>query len=510
MKNNYGGVLFFLKKISPEKKYRLLQMLPGSFVIFAFALLTVISFVRPLWAIYFIILYAFLWLVRVGYFVVYLFISWTKYRKEIAIDWFARVRRIKDWDKLYHVVFLPHWKEPLEVLENTMDKLMESEYPLDKIIVLLGGEERAGEGWLEREKAITEKYGDKFFKFITSTHPKDLPGEVIGKSANAVYMAERFKKILDEELHIPYDDLIVSNFDCDTVVHPQYFARLSYAYLTHPNPTRASYQPLALYNNNIWESPSFTRVVANSTTFWLMTELSRPEQFMTFSSHSMSWRALVDVGYWDKTIITEDSRIFLQCYLRYEGEYELVPMYVPINMDTVAVDGLWRTVVNQYNQMKRWAWSVEHQPYLWTEFKKHKNISRWEKTRYLWKFIEGQFSWVTAPLFLAIFSRLPLYMASKQNNTSVLVQNAPFVLEQILQFAMIGMFFSALFNILLLPSRKPPKNAWVKYSTVVLQWLLLPFTLIIFGSIPAIDAQMRLFFNKPLVFWNTEKARIKK
>ncbi len=497
-------------KLTNKQKYRLFEMIPGSLVIFVFVLLTALSFFKPLWVIYFIILYAFLWLVRVAYFVIYLFISWKKYREEVSVDWFGKVQKIENWEKIYHVVFLPHWKEPVEVLEHTLDKLSDSNYPMDKVIVVLGGEERAGEDWKKREDHINKKYKNSFFKIITTTHPKDLPGEVVGKSANAVHMAKRFREILDNELRIPYENIIVSNFDCDTVVHEQYLARLTYAYLTHPNPTRASYQPLALYNNNIWESPSFTRVVANSTTFWLMTELSRPEQFMTFSSHSMSWKALVDVGYWDKTIITEDSRIFLQCYFHYDGEYELVPIYVPINMDTVAVDSLWRTIVNQYNQMKRWAWSVEHQPYLLTEFKKHPRIPRWSKLRYYWKFAEGQFSWATAPLLLTIFSRLPLHVASAQNNTSVLVQNAPFVIEQILQFAMIGMFFSALFNVLLLPSDKPPKNPTLKYGTIVLQWVLLPITLIVFGSIPAIDAQMRLLTGKTLVFWNTEKSRIKK
>ncbi len=67
--------------------------------------------------------------------------------------------------------------------------------------------------------------------------------------------------------------MIVSNFDIDTCVHPQYFAYLTCKYLTHPNPTRASYQPIAVYNNNVWESNPIVRVVASSTTFWLFTDL---------------------------------------------------------------------------------------------------------------------------------------------------------------------------------------------------------------------------------------------
>ncbi|MFN6991153.1 MAG: hypothetical protein ACK4MM_00380, partial [Fervidobacterium sp.] len=38
--------------------------------------------------------------------------------------------------------------------------------------------------------------------------------------------------------------------------------------LTIDNPTRTSFQPIAIFNNNIWESPALTRIVARGTTFW--------------------------------------------------------------------------------------------------------------------------------------------------------------------------------------------------------------------------------------------------
>jgi len=44
------------------------------------------------------------------------------------------------------------------------------------------------------------------------------------------------------------------------------------------------------------------------TTFWLLTELSRPERMMTFSSHSMSLRMLIDVDFWQKDIETGVER----------------------------------------------------------------------------------------------------------------------------------------------------------------------------------------------------------
>jgi hypothetical protein len=42
---------------------------------------------------------------------------------------------------------------------------------------------------------------------------------------------------------------------------------------------------------------------------------------------------------------------------------------------------------------------------------------------------------------------------------------------------------------------------------MILQWVLLPITLIFFGSFPSLDAQTRLMFGKELGFWTTPKDR---
>jgi len=166
-------------------------------------------------------------------------------------------------------------------------------------------------------------------------------------------------------------------------------------------------------SNNVWESDIITRVVANSTTFWLLTDLARPHRLFTFSSHSMSWQALVDIGFWQNNIVTEDSRIFLQCFFHYDGDYKVEPMHIPVSMNTVYVGNIWRGFVNQYKQMRRWAWGVEHFPYMVWQFKKHPTIPFIRKWTYLWNQTEGVYSWATAPIIVLIMGRLPLYLADR-------------------------------------------------------------------------------------------------
>ena len=71
---------------------------------------------------------------------------------------------------------------------------------------------------------------------------------------------------------------------------------------------------------------------------------------------------------------------------------------------------------------------------------------------------------------------------------------------------MIGMFVVGIFSLLFLPKPTQPQPWW-KYCLIGLQWILIPITMIIFGSIPAIDAQTRLMLGKYLGFKVTKKIR---
>lgn len=484
-------------------KYRLFELIPGLLVWFTFILAIILSFIRPIWVIYFVIVFDLYWLFRVSYFSFWLILSYRRYRHDIKINWLEKIKKINNWEEYYHIVFLPFYNEPYEVIETTFESLIHQNYPLNKFIIVLAGEERNKKNALDVSNKIKNKYGHYFFKFIFTLHPDNIEGELKGKGANAHFAGKEVKKLIDK-WNLDYEKLIVSYFDCDTCTHPEYFSYLTYTFLTHPDPYHTSFQPVALYNNNIWQSNLVTRVVAFGTTFWLLSELARPDRLFTFSSHSMSWKALVDVGFWQKDIVTDDSRIFLQCFLRYDGNYTVTPMYIPISMDTVEAQTIIQSFKNLYKQQRRWAWGVEHFPYMLWHFWQNKAIPKFKKFKYLWNLGEGMYSWATAPILIFVLGRLPLWRA--QDLAPAFVLNVPFLLEWLMRFAMVGIFVSAIISILLLPP-KPKKEPSYKYIIMILQWALLPITLIVWGSIPAIEAQTRLLLGKYLGFFNTPKQR---
>jgi cellulose synthase/poly-beta-1,6-N-acetylglucosamine synthase-like glycosyltransferase len=264
------------------RRFRFFEMIPGAVLWGTFIVGIALSFIRPLWVVVFIIAFSFYWLLRVIYFVVYLIAACYHYHRHVRIDWLSRLEqeargadreRVGDWHRIHHLVFLPTVQEPIEVLRQTFAGLQRTAYPKDRFTIVLAGEERAGvEEFQSRAATMAQEFGDTFTILVT-VHPKDIPGEVIGKGANLHYAGARALEEMDRR-GIPREDVLVSAFDVDTVVHPQYFSALTWAFLHHPNKHRTSFQPVALYNNNMWESNAALRITAFGTTFWLLTELA--------------------------------------------------------------------------------------------------------------------------------------------------------------------------------------------------------------------------------------------
>jgi hypothetical protein len=186
----------------------------------------------------------------------------------------------------------------------------------------------------------------------------------------------------------------------------------------------------------------------------------------------------------------------------------VIPIFTPVYMDAVLVPGLWRTLVNQYKQKRRWAWGIEHFPYLVNQCLKNKEISLWERLVLIFRLLEGHISWAAASLLIALAGWIPLVLNPHFRST-VLAFNLPIMARNLLGLTWIGIIISTAISYLLLPPR-PAKYSYWKTISMLIQWILVPISAIFFGSIPAIDAQTRLMLGKYLGFWVTEKTVVEK
>jgi cellulose synthase/poly-beta-1,6-N-acetylglucosamine synthase-like glycosyltransferase len=504
-----------------RKIYRCLETLPGLFSWVTLLSLLLLSYFFPVFVAFFIIAFDIYWLLLVIYLSIILLSAYFQLKKNIKTNWLEKCQGLKPinvvsnnnenkeivWSDIIHLIILPIYKENLEIIRSTLNSIVKSDYSMDKIFVAISIEERAGAEALKNIDIIKLEYNNKFGQLYITIHPDGIEKELKGKGSNQCWAAKEVKKKIIDKEGIDYDKILVSVFDIDTVIYKDFFYCLTHKFFTCPNPYRASYQPIPVYHNNIWQAPFFARVAASSNTFWQMMQQIRQEKLATYSSHSMTWRALVEIGFWSTTMVSEDSRIFWHCFCYYKGDYRVEPLHYPVSMDVCMDETMWQTAKNLYKQQRRWGWGVENVPYLiFNTIKMRKQLPIKKMIDKIFIQLYGFHSWATNALIIGVIGWMPMLLGGDRFNVSVLSTNLPVVTRSLMIIAMSGLVLSSILSTLLLPP-KPPKLNFLNYIIMPLQWIILPITIIIFGSIPGLDAQTRMMFGKYLGFWVTPKSR---
>lgn len=487
--------------------YRLLEILPGFLSYGTLAGFIALSFLAPTYAAYFTIAFSIYWLLKTLYLSMHLRYNFKRLRHNMEVNWRERLDSTLH-ENLVQLVIFPFYKEPYEVAAQSVAALARADWNKQKLAVVIAAEERAGKEALGIAERLRSDFGSQFLDFLVTVHPADIPGDLPGKGSNIAYAAREARTRILDARGLKYEDVLVSAFDIDTVVYEQYFTCLAFHYLTAENRERVSLQPVPLYNNNIWEAPTLSRVLAYSSTFWQMVQQERPEKLATFSSHALSFKALHEAGYWQRNIVSEDSRIYWNLFVHYDGDYEVVPMSYPVSMDANIGEGWWQTVINLYKQHRRWTWGVENVPYIMFNCLKNPKIPTGKKWRAIMVQLEGFWSLATSPLILFLVGWMPLIVGGHAFNSTVLSYNLPIVVKGFLTVAMVGLIFSAVFAMALIPER-PAKYTWKMSLLMVVQWILVPITMVIFSAIPGLETQARLAIGKYMGFWVTPKERAK-
>lgn len=405
-------------------------------------------------------------------------------------------------EEVLHAVFVAVYKESSEVVEPTIEALLTSDYPAKQVILVIAYEERAGEPAAELAAELIKKYGTHFYSAMAICHPRNIEGEVVGKGGNITYAAKRLRTYLDEQ-GIAYERVMVTTLDADNHVDKQYLGALTYAYLVVDNPIQASYQPVSLYTNNIWDAPAPSRVVATGNTIFNLMLTLRGHALRNFSSHAQPMAGLVRTDYWSVRTIVEDGHQFWRSYFAFEGKYRVFPLRVPIYQDAVLSDSYAKTLKAQFVQLRRWTYGASDVAYVVQKgFLTPNKISKLDIFAKVWRLLEGHITWAVGTILVLFGGFVPNLFTNKQYSAVEL----PLIVSRIQTVALIalvGMLFLALKTL-------PPKPAhYKKHRTVfmVLQWVMLPLTSLVYNSLAALNSQTRLMFRKYLSKFDvTEKA----
>lgn len=516
-------------------KYRLFEMLPAIFSYTMILAPFVLSIFNPLYAAIFIILYIITYFVKAVAMAIRTVQGYNTLQRAQRIDWRGRLDDLKNPEKtlstsfhldkihrlnlkqlamttnhlvpadIYNAVIIATYNESREVLEPTVQAVMNSEYDLKHLILMIAYEERGGADVEATAKALQAKYKSHFKDMIIVKHPKDLPDEVPGKGANITYAGFELQRYVEKEQLDP-EHVIVTTLDSDNRPHPSYFAYLTYEYIIHPDPRHAAFQPLTLFLNNIWDVPAPMRVVATGNSFWNLINSLRPHMLRNFASHSQSLAALIDMNFWSTRTIVEDGHQFWRSYFRFDGNYSVSPIYVPIYQDAVLSESYKKTLVAQFVQVRRWAYGASDIPYVASHlFTKNRTVPFFDGLGKFIRLFEGHVSWASAAIIITFGAFGPL-LINPEAARSVAAHQLPEIVSMVQRVAMGGLFVSIFMSFKMLPPRperyKKHRNIWL-----ILQWALMPVTSLAYGSAAAINSQTRLLLGKYLERFDvTDKA----
>ena len=515
------------------KKYRFLEMLPAILSYGTIIVVLVLSYLNPILASYLLLLAVFSLIVKAVGFGYHTIVGYRRMIMAQNLDWHNMVKDLKepkvslarlerdssvffgrtqhmnnlekmiknrdefpDVDAIRHIVIITSYNEGYDIIDPTLQSLVDTDIDNKNLIVVMAYEERGGKSMEQTVDKLEKKYAHKFGEFYRFKHPKDLPGEVIGKGGNIVWAGKKITEVIKDRGD-DLSDYIVTTLDCDNRPHHAYFDYVSYEYIVHPERKNLSFQPIALFVNNIWDAPAPMRVLATGNSFWNVISSMRPYRLRNFASHAQPLDALEEMDFWSKRTIVEDGHQYWRSYFHFRGNYNVVPIHVPIYQDAVMSDTFIKTCIVQFKQIRRWSYGASDVAYVGAQIFTRKNKAlNTDSFLKFWELLDGHVSQAAMPILVAIGGWLPL-LISPDSSRSFAAHQLPTVVSYLMNIAMVGIFISIWFSFKLLPPR-PPRYKKSKNLLMIIQWVLIPVTSIIYNSVASFTAQTYLLLGKYL------------
>lgn len=408
---------------------------------------------------------------------------------------------------IYHATIMVAYDEGLETLVPSVEAVRDTTFPNERIIFVLGYEERGGEKMEQTAKELAQRFKGVFKEFLLVKHPDGIKGEIVGKGPNLTYAGERLAQYVQKQ-RIPAENVIVTSLDSDNRMSPKYLDYVAYEFIVRPDRQHYSYQPVSLFTNNIWEASAPMRVIAMSNSFFNVVSTMRPHLLKNFASHSQPLAALIGMDFWSKRTIVEDGHQYWRSLFYFDGKYSVVPIRVPIYQDAVMSETLRETLKAQFIQLRRWDYGASDVPYVGVRlFSKKRQMPFLPLFVKFMRLLDGHVTLAIMAPIVAFGGWVPMLLNLRSRGAVAF--NLPNVVGIIQMIAAVGILVTIFVSLKILPKR-PEKYNSKRTVMMVLQWVLSPVIAIVYQSAAAFYAQTRLMLGNYMEKFDVTKKVVKK
>jgi len=409
-----------------------------------------------------------------------------------------------DWKDIHHLVIIPHWKEPISVLRDTLTNLKNVNYPTSKINIVLGAEARDKDG-IKKSKQLKREFADHFENIWINSHVMKT-GEIVGKSSNMASAGQYAKKKIDK-LKWDYKNVVVTSCDADSLLPKDYFANVSYLYATIPDYNYKYFNAAILFYANIWRLPAYARVKNSIGSLYNIAKLARPDKFVPFSTYSVSFWLVDRIGYWSPWVTPEDYHLYFKGVFNSPDKVSAIPVFQRIMADAAEGSGHIDTIKNTYFQSRRWAWGVSDDGWIIKQviklaIKGKLTLQALYKASHV---ILDHVGGTSMTLLVMLGANLPP-MINKAYSGTVMAVNLPQVSSFMMKITLVFLIIIIIFDTFVVkPVHPNGKRSILKKIFSIFEWIFLPITGYLLVVLPDIEANTRLLFGKYLEYYLTKK-----
>ncbi|CAN5139185.1 hypothetical protein BH09PAT1_BH09PAT1_3000 [soil metagenome] len=485
----------------PIKTKRFLEMLPG--------LLSWTVILSPIWGsllaptvlAYFILFFDTYWFYKSYSLVVNAYRGAKRIKAAEKENWLGKTMANADYKKVQHILVIPSYKESVEKMRTTIEVLSKQTLPLNQLHIVLAMEERESEA-PEKVKSIINEFKGKFGSLFATYHI-DAPGEIKGKSSNEAFAGKAAyqKFIVEKELNIDY--FTISSVDVDSIFDKQFFAYLTYKFLSDDKRYNKFWQSATVFYNNIWQVPAPIRILSFFGSLWRTSMLVQGDRLITQSTYSLSLKLLRDIGFWDVDVIPEDYRVFFKAFFKMKGQVWTEPIFLKTSMDAAFSHGYVNSLKNKYHQERRWSWGVSDDPLFLKWWFTVPGVPFMRKTIMVYHVVLDHFLWPVNWFVVTVAANVMPFVNPAFSRTE-LGYILPRVAGSILTSTIL-----AIFALMFIDYKNRPENTTLSLRRKIFfpfEFILMPLVGFFLSALPALISHTQLMFGKRMEYKVTDKA----
>jgi cellulose synthase/poly-beta-1,6-N-acetylglucosamine synthase-like glycosyltransferase len=406
---------------------------------------------------------------------------------------------------IHHLVVLPNFNEPEEILIRTLQSLTVQADARHNLTVVLGMEEREP-GARDKAEAVLAMYKGSFYRLMATFHPSNLPGEAPGKGTNETWAVRCAREELVHRLGIPLNQIVVTAIDSDSILHPHYFAELTRQFAADPRRYSLVWQAPILLDNDIWYTSGVIRLLTFFSNAISTGDYVNPwEARFPYSTYSISLKLLEEVNFWDPTVIAEDVNIFMRAFFTKGGRTFIRRIYLPIHGNPVYGVNLRHAAGIFFNQKVRQGWGGTEIGYIIQKWDYPPGAPFFTKLGRLLKLIHDHLFFSTAGFIVALGTLLSIMI----DHTAVIT--LPPASFNPLLFITLNLLGGAALVVIWFTERGRLARGRMDWSLKsflgeTLAWVIFPVLFLLLMNLPGLLAQTQMMLGKPISFNRTPKG----